>query len=66
MAVCSDEWKQHLDHVDKFLSTIKLSGLTLTLKESEFAKPEVTFRCNIVGSGRKRMDPDKLAAIVLL
>jgi len=41
MAVCSDEWKQHLDHVDKFLNTIKLSGLTLILKKLEFAKPEV-------------------------
>ena len=66
MAVCSDEWKQHLNHVDEFLSTIKQSGLTLTLKKSEFAKPEVKFCGNILGSGGKRVDPDKLAAIKLL
>jgi len=32
MAVCSEEWTNHLDHIDKFLSTIKQSGLTLTLR----------------------------------
>jgi len=51
MAVCSDEWAYHLDHIDKFLSTIKQSGLTLTLKKSEFAKSEVLFCGNIVVSG---------------
>jgi len=57
MAVCSDEWKQHVDHFDKFLSTIKLSGLTLTLRKSEFARPEVTFYGNIVGPGGKEWIP---------
>ena len=52
MAVCSEEWTNHLDHIDKFLNTIKQSDLTLTLKKSEFAKSEVTFCGNIVGSGK--------------
>ena len=66
VGLCSDEWQQHLNHVDEFLNTIKQSGLTLTLKKSEFAKPEVKFCGNILGSGGKRVDPDKLAAIKLL
>ena len=66
MAVCSDEWQQHLSHVDQFLSVIKQSGLTLNLKKSEFVKPEVKFGGSILGSGGKRVDPDKLAAIKLL
>jgi len=66
MAVCSEEWTNHLDHIDKFLSTIKQSGLTLTLKKSEFAKSKVTFCGNILRSDERRMDPDKSAAIVLL
>jgi len=51
MAVCLEEWTNHLDHIDKFLTTIKQSGLTLTLKKSEFVKSEVTFCGNIVGWG---------------
>ena len=66
MAVCSDEWKQHLSHIDQFLTIIKQSGLTLTLKKSECAKAEVKFGGSILGSGGKRVDPDKLATIKLL
>jgi hypothetical protein len=62
-AVHSDEWEEHLWHVDKFLQVIKDCGLTLTLKKSEFARPEVKFCDQIVGSGIRRIDPDRMQAI---
>jgi hypothetical protein len=62
-AVHSDEWEEHLWHVDKFLQVIKDCGLTLTLKKSEFARPEVKFCGQIVGSGIRRIDPDRMQAI---
>ena len=42
-AVHSSEWEDHLKHIDKFLQVIRDCGLTLTLKKSQFAKPEVKF-----------------------
>ena len=45
---------------------MKDSGLKLTIKKSEFAKPEVRFCGSIVGSGHRRIDPSKVKAIVEL
>jgi len=39
MAVHSNEWQSHLYHINRYLSTIQASGLTLGLKKCEFAKP---------------------------
>ena len=35
VAVHSDQWKEHLDHLDKFLCTVKNAGLTLNLKKMQ-------------------------------
>ena len=63
MAVGSGDWPAHLDHVDRFLSTIKGAGLTLSISKCEFAKPEVHLLGHIVGSGTKRADPQRLSGI---
>ena len=52
-----------MSHVTQFLSVIKTSGMTLNLAKSEFAKSEVKFVGHLVGSGQKKPDPDRLAAI---
>ena len=62
-AVYSDEWKEHLRHVDQYLQVVRDCGLTLNLTKSEFAKPEVKFCGQIVGSGNRRIDPEKLRAV---
>jgi Reverse transcriptase (RNA-dependent DNA polymerase) len=62
-AIYSNEWEDHLKHVDRFLQVIQQCGLTLTLKKSEFAKSEVKFCGQIIGSGNRRIDPDKMRAI---
>ena len=41
MGVFSNEWPLHLQHLDRFLQTIKKSGLTLNLKKCHFAQTEV-------------------------
>jgi hypothetical protein len=38
----------------------------LNIKKTEFAKPEVKFCGCIVGSGKRRIDPEKLRAILQL
>ena len=66
LATFSNTWRSHLDHIDKTLQHVKSSGLTLNIKKSDFAKVEVKFCGCIVGSGKRRVDPDKLHAILQL
>jgi len=63
MSVFSNNWAYHLQHLDKFLQTIKKSGLTLNLKKCHFAQPEVKFVGHIIGSGKRRPDPIKVAVV---
>ena len=63
MAVHSMNWQLHLHHIDRYLTTIKASGLTLGLKKSEFAKSEVKFIGHLIGSGQRRVDPEKVSVI---
>jgi hypothetical protein len=62
-AAHSDTWRLHLKHLEKFLKVISESGLTFNIKRCHFAQPEVKFLGHIVGSGRYRADPDKVAIV---
>ena len=62
-AVFSDEWRMHLMHVDKFLATMRKEGVTLNLQKCRFAQQTVKFCGEIIGSGIRRPDPDKVAAV---
>lgn len=63
MAVYSNEWALHLKHLRQFLQRVRESGLTLKLCKCKFALPEVKFCGEIVGSGNRRADPDKVTAV---
>jgi len=64
IAVGSSNFELQIEkHIPAFLTAIRNSGLTLNLRETEFVKPEVTFVGHVVGSGRKRPDPNRLEAI---
>ena len=63
MTVFSDEWKQHLQHLEKFLETIEALGLTLNLAKCRFAQAEVKLCGHIIGSGERRADPGKISAV---
>ena len=63
ISVYSNEWSNHLQHVERFLQIIKDAGLTLNLKKSVFAQGEVKFIGHLVGSGKRRADPQKLATV---
>jgi hypothetical protein len=58
-----DSFHHHLQQLDIFLQTVRKSGFTLKLKKCKFALPEVKFCGQIVGSGTRRPDPEKVAAI---
>jgi hypothetical protein len=57
------DWETHLKHIEAYLQIIRKSGLTLSLKKINLAQPEVKFCGLLVGSGSRRIDPDRLASI---
>ena len=62
-AIFSDEWSQHMKDLESFLQAISHAGMTLNLKKCEFAKGEVRFVGHLIGSGQRRVDPDRIKAI---
>jgi len=63
VTVFSDGWRLHLRHVTEFLQRVRECGLTLNIKKCSFAQSEVKFCGQLVGSGQRRADPDKVAAV---
>jgi len=49
--------------LESFLKAIIHAGMTLNLKKCEFAKGEVRFVGHLIGSGQRRVDPDRLKAV---
>jgi hypothetical protein len=66
MAVFSMTWQDHLNHLEKYLHTIKESGFTLSLKKCSFAQSKATFVGHVVGSGLIEPDPRKIAAVAYI
>lgn len=63
VAIYSESWEEHLEHLDKVLSSLDKAGLTLNVSKCRFAQQEVKFLGHIVGSGRHGTDPEKVRAI---
>lgn len=63
MCVGAMEWSEHLTNLRQYLQVMKDAGITLNLRKSELAKPEVKFVGQIVGNGTKRPDPNKIEAV---
>jgi hypothetical protein len=66
MVVHSLTWPDHLQHLDKYLSVIKASRLTLNLDKCEFAKPVIRYIGHLVGSGLRSPDLVKVEAVMNL
>ena len=63
MSVYSGACRSHLRHLEKFLSGIRRSGITLNLAKCNFALPQVTFVGQIIGSGTRKPNPERLSAV---
>lgn len=63
MAAFSDEWRQHLVHLDLFLQNISEAHITLNLKKCKFAHSQVKFCGEIIGSCQRRIDPEKIEVV---
>jgi len=56
-------FKRHLGDLENFLQRIREVHMTLKLRKCRFALREVKFCGKIIGSGTKRPDPAKVAAV---
>ena len=63
MAVHSDQWEEHLIHLARFLKTIRDARLTLNLKKCRWAQNRVKFCGEILGSGQRFADPEKVKIV---
>ena len=62
-AVFSDQWSDHLEHLDRVLTAVAEAGLTLRLAKCKFSLPKVKFIGHLIGSGTKAVLQDKVEAI---
>jgi len=63
MVVHSYEFLKHLEDLGRFLTVIRNSGMTLKVRKCKFALPQVKFCGQIIGSGMRQPDPEKVAAV---
>ena len=63
VAVHSDQWKEHMSDLDNFLRTVKEAGLTLNLKKCKWAQSQVKFCGQIIGSGKRFADTEKVKVV---
>ena len=63
MVVHSFEFQKHLEDLDSFLTVIRNSGMTLKLRKCKFALPQIKFCGQIIGSGTRQPDPEKVDAL---
>jgi len=63
IATFSDEWRQHLVDLERFLQTISRAHITLNIKKCKFAQHQVKFCGEFVGSGQRKIDPSKVEVI---
>ena len=59
-------WMGHLSDLRRFLEVIQTSGFTLNLSKCSFGQSEIKFVGHVIGSGKRRADPDKVESIKAL
>jgi len=59
-------WDKHLSDLRRFLDAIRASGFTLNLSKCTFGQGEIKFVGHVIGSGKRRADPDKVDSIKAL
>lgn len=64
IAIFSDNWEEHLQHVHDVLQTLKDAGLTLRASKCQFARGTVQYLGDMIGSGQMRPMEAKVDSIV--
>ncbi|GFY68426.1 enzymatic polyprotein [Trichonephila inaurata madagascariensis] len=60
VAVFSETWSDHMQHLEDVFKTVREVGLTVNLEKCDFGKSRVKFLGHVVGSGKHAPDPQKV------
>ncbi|GFS62514.1 enzymatic polyprotein [Trichonephila inaurata madagascariensis] len=60
IAVFSETWSDHMQHLEDVFKTLREVGLTVNLEKCDFEKSQVKFLSHVVGSGKHAPDPQKV------
>ncbi|GFV01500.1 retrovirus-related Pol polyprotein from transposon opus [Trichonephila clavipes] len=60
VAVFSETWSDHLQHLEGVFKTLRAVGLTVNIEKCDFGKSQVKFLGHLVGSGKHAPDPQKV------
>lgn len=63
VVIYSDNWKNHLDRIEKLFDRLARAQLTINLAKCEFAKATVTYLGRVVGQGTVSLVRAKVQAI---
>lgn len=63
VAIYSNSWEEHLDHLRKVLETIRKVGLTVKAAKCRFAQRSVKYLGHVVGSGCHAPDSERIEAV---
>ena len=61
--IFSLSWEEHLKHLAEVLSRLHEAGLTVKPQKCQFAQQEVHYQGHIIGRGKVRPDPAKIASV---
>ncbi|GFV83052.1 retrovirus-related Pol polyprotein from transposon opus [Trichonephila clavipes] len=60
VAVFSETWSDHTQHLEGVFKTLRAVGLTVNLEKCDFGKSQVKFLGHVVGFGKHAPDPQKV------
>ena len=63
VAIFSNSWEEHLDHIDTVLGKLEEAGLTIKPSKCYFAYQQVSYLGHIIGNGEIKPHLDKLEAV---
>lgn len=63
MAIFSNSWEEHLEHLDIVLKRVTKAKLTIKLAKCKFAQETVKYLGHVVGKGRRKPSEIKIKAI---
>ncbi|GFY34510.1 retrovirus-related Pol polyprotein from transposon 297 [Trichonephila clavipes] len=66
IAIFSENWEEHLLHLDTLLTKLSELNFTMNLKKCAFGKTQIKYLGHIIGSGKHEPDPEKTAVINIL
>ena len=64
VAIFSNSWQEHLEHLDTVLTKIHEAGLTVKPSKCKFAHQQVTYLGHTVGNGQIKPNVDKIKAVM--